>query len=170
MELTFDVTSKLFPNPLTMLVQLLATAVLFYFLIKLLWKPAKDYINKRQSFITDQVTSAQQMLSDAKAMEENAKLLLKSANQESLSIIEKGKLEGNITKDLIIKEARREADLKLEHARREIEQDKAALKDKIHQEIIDVALLASEQLLSKHATSELDRYEVEQFIKEVGRS
>jgi len=170
MDLNFDVASKLFPNPFTIVVQLTATAVLFYFLIKLLWKPAKEYINKRQAYAHDQIMNSQRLLAEAKLMEENAKMILKSANQESLSIIEKGKLEGNLTKDAIIKEARREIDLKLENARREIEQDKAGLKAMIHQEIVDVALLASEQLLGKHATPELNRYEVEQFVKEVGRS
>ena len=47
MSISFDVAGQLFPNLTTMIVQWLSTGVLLFFVVKYLWKPARDFINKR---------------------------------------------------------------------------------------------------------------------------
>ena len=49
-----DIGSKIFPSFEAFIVQLLATAVLFFVVIKFLYKPAKEFIAKRQKYIKNQ--------------------------------------------------------------------------------------------------------------------
>ena len=47
MELNLDIQGQLLPNIATVIVQLLATLVLFVVAKKLLWKPAKKYLDNK---------------------------------------------------------------------------------------------------------------------------
>ena len=45
-----DVMGQLFPDPLTVVTQLCATAILFFVLLKLVWKPAKKIMDARSEY------------------------------------------------------------------------------------------------------------------------
>ena len=45
--ITIDIVEQLIPNPLTMLVQLCSTLVLFLLMKKYLWSSVKEYLKKR---------------------------------------------------------------------------------------------------------------------------
>ena len=50
-----DVAGKLFPNFFTIVVQLLATGVMFYVFKKYLWNAVLDFLDKRATFIESQI-------------------------------------------------------------------------------------------------------------------
>ena len=59
--MTFDIQGVLFPNWITMLVQLCSTLVLFLLCKKLLWKPARDILAKRIYKINENLMSIQKL-------------------------------------------------------------------------------------------------------------
>ena len=60
MDLGFDVATQLMPNILTMLTQWCATGVLFFFVYKFLFNPAREMIAKRQEYIQGNMDVAKQ--------------------------------------------------------------------------------------------------------------
>ena len=65
-----DIASKLFPNITTLIVQLLATAVMLCIFKKFLWKPMQNYFAKRADYIEGTVNDAKNMQQKAKALME----------------------------------------------------------------------------------------------------
>ena len=76
MGLELDIAGKLFPNIMTMAVQLLATGVLFWGFKKLLWVPMQNYLQKRADV-------ADQALRDA----HEAKLLAEQRHKEAEALL-----------------------------------------------------------------------------------
>jgi F-type H+-transporting ATPase subunit b len=143
----FEIMGKLFPNPLTMLIQLAATGVLFYWFRRLLWQPTKAYLNKRAELTDGQLREADEMNSAAKELHEQAKV---QRVREKLS-----------------KDGKTAADLKLQSALREITYQRQQMEDSIQTEIVDVALLAARKLIEDKADETFDRDQVERFLKDV---
>ena len=56
-----DVMGQLFPDPLTVVTQLCATAILFFVLLKLVWKPAKKIMDARSEYEQKKINDALQL-------------------------------------------------------------------------------------------------------------
>lgn len=167
MSLEFDIAGKLFPDLLTMLVQLSATAVLFLGLKRLLWIPMTQYIAKRAEAEDSALRSADEANKLAQVNLARSELAVENSVQEVQTIIEQGKEEAKRIRESILTDAKKEADAKLEAARREIEHEKTQLYKDIETEIIDVALLAARQLMESKVDEAHDRHQVAQIIKDV---
>ncbi len=167
MELNVDIAGQLFPNPITMIVQLCATAVLLYFVRKLLWGPAKAYLAKRSDAMQIQLSNAQKLEEESVALKNEALSHIKEAKKEAKTIIEYGKEEGTRVREDLINEGKKEADYKLENARLEIEHEKRALRQEVQKEIVDVAIMAAEKLLEEKMDDKKDVESIKRFVKEV---
>ncbi len=165
--LDLDIAGKLFPDPLTMLVQLCATGILFWGFKKLLWKPMQDYLAKRAEVADRALREAHEANSVAFENQKKSDQLLSEAANEAKQIIESGKLEGKRLKEQLLSEAKNEADNKLTSALREIAHQKSQMRDEIEAEIVDVALLAASKLIEGKVDEVEDRKQIQHFIKDV---
>ena len=163
----FDIAGKLFPNLLTMIVQLSATGVLFYGFKRLLWKPMTAYIAKRAEIEDEALRQADEANKLAQINLAHSELSVRNAVSETKTIIEQGKDEAKQIKEKLVANAKAEADAKLEAARREIEHQKTQLRKDIETEIIDVALIAAKKLMEDKVDEAHDRRQVQQIIKDV---
>jgi F-type H+-transporting ATPase subunit b len=163
----FDIMGKLFPNPLTMLIQLTATGMLFYWFKKLLWQPTKAYLNKRAELADGQLREADELNEAAKELHEQAKVRLTDAAKEAHALIERGKEEGQRVREKLASDGKTAADLKLQSALREIIYQRQQMEEGIQTEIVDVALLAARKLIEDKADETFDRDQVERFLKDV---
>ena len=82
-------------------------------------------------------------------------------------MIESGKQEGIRVKELLLAEAKDEAENKLNSALREISHQKSQMRGEIESEIIDVALLATSKLIEGKMDETEDRRQIQHFIKDV---
>lgn len=167
MSLEFDIAGKLFPDLLTMIVQLSATAVLFIGLKRLLWVPMTNYIAKRAEAEDSALRSADEANKLAQVNLAHSELAVSNSVTEAQALIEQGKLEAKQIREKILAEAKAEAEAKLDAARREIEHEKAQLRKDIETEIVDVALLAAKTLMESKIDEAHDRRQVQQIIKDV---
>lgn len=167
MTLDLDIAGKLFPDVLTMVVQLSATGVLFWGFKKLLWIPIQTYLAKRAEIADGALKEAHEANSLARSNQLQSEVALSEAAREAKQIIENGKLEGARIKEQLISSGKHEADNKLESALREIEIQKRHLRDEIENEIVDVALLATSKLLEGKIDEAEDRRQIQRFIKDV---
>ena len=162
-----DIAGKLFPDAITLIVQLCATGVLFLGMKKLLWKPTQDYLAKRAEVADAALREAHEANVLARENQKKSDQLLSEAAHEAKQIIESGKLEGKRLKEQLLAEAKNEADNKLTSALREIAHQKAQMRDEIESEIVDVALLAASKLIEGKVDEAEDRKQIQHFIKDV---
>ena len=165
--LDLDIAGKLFPDAITLIVQLCATGVLFLGMKKLLWKPMQDYLAKRAEVADAALREAAEANTVARENQKKSDQLLSEAAHEAKQIIESGKLEGKRLKEQLLAEAKNEADNKLTSALREIAHQKAQMRDEIESEIVDVALLAASKLIEGKVDEAEDRKQIQHFIKDV---
>ncbi|MCI6089297.1 MAG: F0F1 ATP synthase subunit B [Solobacterium sp.] len=164
--MTFDIQGVLFPNWITMLVQLCSTLVLFLLCKKLLWKPARDILAKRRDKMNENLMSSQKLREDASVELDKAKEELEHARNRSGEIVESARKEAENLRAEIVNKANSEASAKLALADKEIEQKERDAQDRIHDEMVDVAMAAVSKLMQDKATSSDDKKAIEDFIGE----
>ena len=164
--MTFDIQGVLFPNWITMLVQLCSTLVLFLLCKKLLWKPARDFLAKRRDKMNENLMSSQKLREDASVELDKAKEELEHARNRSGEIVESARKEAENLRAEIVNKANSEASAKLALADKEIEQKERDAQDRIHDEMVDVAMAAVSKLMQDKATSSDDKKAIEDFIGE----
>lgn len=164
--MTFDIQGVLFPNWITMLVQLCSTLVLFLLCKKLLWKPARDILVKRRDKMNENLMSSQKLREDASVELDKAKEELEHARNRSSEIVESARKEAENLRAEIVNKANSEASAKLALADKEIEQKERDAQDRIHDEMVDVAMAAVSKLMQDKATSSDDKKAIEDFIGE----
>lgn len=165
--LDINVAEQLFPNPLTIVIQLISTSILLYFLFKYLWKPAKEFMAKRMD-------AMQRDLEQAKEDKIAAHQLLKQANEEvsnayhkSQTIIASANKEASVMKEEILNQAKVESMDMKKRAYQEMEMEKASMKQEIADEIVQVAMYATEKLLKEKIDEEKDQEAIQQFIRDI---
>jgi len=164
--MTFDIQGVLFPNWITMLVQFCSTLVLFLLCKKLLWKPARDILAKRRDKMNENLMSSQKLREDASVELDKAKEELEHARNRSGEIVESARKEAENLRAEIVNKANSEASAKLALADKEIEQKERDAQDRIHDEMVDVAMAAVSKLMQDKATSSDDKKAIEDFIGE----
>ncbi len=164
--MTFDIQGVLFPNWITMLVQLCSTLVLFLLCKKLLWKPARDILAKRRDKMNENLMSSQKLREDASVELDKAKEELEHARNRSGEIVESARKEAENLRAEIVNKANSEASAKLALADKEIEQKERDAQDRIHDEMVDVAMAAVSKLMQDKATTSDDKKAIEDFIGE----
>ncbi|MCF0110402.1 MAG: F0F1 ATP synthase subunit B [Erysipelotrichaceae bacterium] len=167
MEITVDVAGKLFPNIWTLLVQLASTGVLFAVIVKFLWNPGREFIAKKAELTQQELTDARKLKAEAEKDRKEAKLQLSKAGNQAKDIVERGKEEGKIIKEAIIRDGREEADRMLRSAREEISYEEMKMRNNIQKEIVDVAMMATEKLLTGQTDEETNRASIEFMVKEM---
>lgn len=163
----FDIQGVLFPNLITMIVQLLSTIVLFLLVKKLLWKPAREILKKRQEKIDGDLANAEKIQADALNELNEAKQNLEIARNKSNEIIDEARKEANNLRQEIVSSAKKEAADKLKDAERNIEQKKIEASNQIHDEMVNVALAAVSKLLNDKSQAVDDEKAIKEYINEV---
>ena len=165
MNITFDVAEKLFPNIFTVIIQLCSTGVIFFVAYKFLWNPAREFLAAKAELTQKELNEAKAANEEAQRQMRNAKQQLSEASFKAKDIVEKGKDEGKIVKESIIRDGRAQADLMLKNAREQIAFEQDKMRQNIQKEIVDVALLATEKLMKEQADEVKNRESVVAFVE-----
>ncbi len=159
--------SKLIPNFFSFVVQLLALIVVIIIVMVLLFKPVKKTLNARSDYIETQINQAKEnnVISEQNKVQSEQEII--AARKESSKIIANAnKLIEAQKADMIMETEEQIKRMKLD-AEEEIKKAKQeAIKD-VHNEIVNVALDASKELLQREINEKDSSKFVEDFIKEV---
>ena len=124
-------------------------------------------MNRRAEYAQSQIAEADELKQEAMSLNANANASLKEAGAQARLLIEQAKNDSILLKESMLKQAKTEADNKIEAAQKEIEFQKRAMRDEVTKEIVDVAMAATEKLLLDKLTDDEDRKAIEKFVKEV---
>lgn len=150
-----DFTSKLFPNGVwDLIIQLGAFVILILIVFFLGYKPLKKMLKKRQDYVQgqlDEAENAKKLIAEAQKLSEQE---IARGKLEAAAIIEEAKHQAEAEATLIINEAKTQASERRLAADEEIRLAQEASKAEIREQIIDVALQASSQVLGRQVQDE----------------
>ena len=142
-------------------------AVLLTILIILLRKPFAQALNGRITGIQDQLNDLEAKKTEAENQlaEYNEKLSL--LDKQAENIVSEYIKQGNEAKARILQEAKLAAEKIEEQARRNIEQEFNAAKEKLQVEIFEKALTKAEDMIKRNISSEDQDRLVDEYLKKV---
>ena len=161
-----DIIGQLVPNPLTMVVQLCSTLVLFFLMKKFLWKSVKEFMTARSDKMQEDL-NAIEVAKEAALLDRNrAKEELQQASERSEEIVNAAVKEAKNEKESILAQANKEADAARKKASEQIVIEREEMYRSMQKEMVEVALAAASKLLEEKNGEDLDREAIDAFVKE----
>lgn len=164
-----SIGEKLIPNWFAFLVQLVALIVLLIIIFVFAYKPVKALLDKRADYIEKEVKDA----------EENKRIAEKNALESEQLVIDSKKKANEIIKDATLKAENNsrkildETNQTISKMKRDAEEDIAKSKEQslkdIHDEMVDVALDASKEILKREVNEKDSRRLAKDFIDDLGK-
>ena len=133
-----NIELKLFPNFVTIIVQLLSTGVLFLLFKKYLWKYVLDFMDKRADAIEKNINDAKDMREKATVYLQESEEQARASAKQYREIIDLAKEDANKAKQQIMNEANEQARNKIAQAEEQIEAEKAQARAEMKEEIVDI--------------------------------
>ena len=146
-----------------LLIQLIATILLFVVVRVFLWKPITNILETRRQAIDKALEDAKASKDSAKALEDELAEELAKAKASVQEILAKAEKDGNLKREQIINDAKLEAKQRLENLEVELEQEKNNMQKEIRKEIVDIAFAAAEKIVAK----EIDRDKYMDVVDEI---
>jgi F-type H+-transporting ATPase subunit b len=162
-----DFLDKLIPNFWSFLINFLALIVLFVALYFIAYKPIKKYVNARKDYVEHNVHDSEvaKTLYEKKAAESDA--IIADAKAQANDIIAKAKADAAVAADRIVQDAQSSAKARQQAADEAIRQAEEKSQRAIHDEIVNVALEASRQVLGREVNQEDNAKLVSDFADDI---
>lgn len=155
-----DIADKLFPNILTILVQLAATGIIYLLYRKYVHEHVMNYLDKqaaelnRAQLYAEEVESEAEQKSQALEIEHEQKAEQLRKQQEMM------RKEAQQERENIMKRAEAEKESMLSQAHNEIEKDRAALLREVEKHVLDLAVNVTERTLENYSYDEEEIFQV----------
>jgi F-type H+-transporting ATPase subunit b len=147
------------------LIQLLATLILFIVVFRFLWKPITTLLEERREIISTDLEDAKKVNEDAYKIKEELEEKLLEAKTEAKFIIEASRERGENEKVRILDDAEKEAIARLKKAEDEILREVSVARQNLKQEIVDVAFEVAEKIVEKEVDSSVHAKTVEDVLE-----
>ena len=162
-----DILELLIPDVWTSITQLCATAVLFFLMYKLAWKPVRKILDERSRFEQEKLAQAKAYEEENEKISKQAKDIISDANRSAEQIVKEAREEGQHLKNELIEEGKKQSAQLLENAKHEMELQRSKLLEEMHSELVDTAISAAEKVLGDQVDSQVDKQSIDSFIREV---
>ena len=147
-----------------------AIFVLFLLMSYLLFNPAKKLLADRQERIAKDISDAKEASESAETLKAEYESKLKNIEKEAEVILSEARQKALKNEARIIDEAKVEAQRIIKHAQEEAELEKKHAMDDVKQEIIAVAALMAQKVVSASIDTTIQDTLVEETLKEMGDS
>lgn len=158
-------------NPMTSTI--FWSIVVFVILVVVLWKfvlkPVNNMISKRQEEIRGKIDDADRKSLEANDYLEEQKKSIDKARGEAKKIIDEGKEAARKIKEEIEHQASEKSKLMIEDALTEIRSEKDRSINEVKDEMVDIALSASQKMISRTLSEEDHKKLIEESLKDLGK-
>ena len=162
-----DVFGLLFPNVWTVISQLCATAVLFFLMYKLAYKPVKKILDTRSEYEQSRISEADALKEENTRLNEEAKQSILDANKSAEEIVASAREEAEIIKKELVEQGKEHSRQMMENVQKEIEVQRSKMLQDLHAEIVDATISATEKMLKVKIENQEDKDNIDTFVKEV---
>lgn len=158
------------PDPINLILQLVATLILFLVIRSKVTAPLKEMLDKRARSIEEDIKVAKNQKTKAEELKTKYEISLEKAKEEGREIVESAKKRGDQLKDEIISEAKTEANVEKNRAKNEIEREKERALDSLKSEVASMVMLVANKVVNKNLDEATHKDMIDNFISEVGES
>ena len=153
-------------------VLLMAVAIFVLLLVasNMLFEPAKALLADRQNKIAKDISDAKEASESAAALKAEYESKLKNIEKEAEAILSEARQKALKNEQRIVDEAKEEARRIVKHAQDEALLEKKHAMDDVKKEIITVAGLMAQKVVSASIDTEIQESLVEETLKEMGDS
>jgi F-type H+-transporting ATPase subunit b len=134
------------------------------------WGPILALVEEREKQIAASVESAKRERAEAERLLADQKAAIGLARQEAADMMRKSQAEMERFKEQVMAEARKKAEEELEGARKTIQEEKNKAIAEVRGMAVDLAIQATERLLSEKLDDKKHRQLAEQFIDQLPRT
>ena len=163
-EVIKTIQQKLVPNLLSFVVQFLSFLVLILVVFILAYKPVKKILKKRADYIENEIKEARESNLEAQKSVDEAKEMVASSKLQASEIIARAEKQGQERYDMMLVSANNEIIEMKKEAEKDIERAKEEAIQDIRNEMVNVALSASEEILKREVDSKHNKRLAEDFI------
>lgn len=157
--------NKIFPNIGSLVVQLIATIILVFFVVKFFWKPIKKNIDIRREYIKNNIDEAGKLKEEAQLNLNTSTTKIKEATVQARRKIEEAEAEALLVRQKILKEAEEEAQRRIQLAEEQIAKEREEARQEIEKEIINVAMAAASKIVEREINSDDNERLVKEFLE-----
>lgn len=150
------------------IVMALSMLLLFTILSYLLFNPARDLLEKRKQRIVDDREAAKREKEEATSYKEEYEKKLQEADKEVQEILSQARKKAMKNEAKIVAEAKEEAARILQRAQTEIELEKKRALDDMKQEMIAIASMMAQKVVSASIDTTVQESLIEETLKEMG--
>ena len=158
------ISEKLVPNLLSFVIQFLSFAILLVVVFVFAYKPVKRILKKRADFVENEIKEARENNLTAQRSIDEAKEIVASSKVQASAIIQKAEQQGQEQYDALIAQAKDEVIMMKKDAEKDIERAKEEALQDIRNEMVKVALGASEEILKREVDNDDNKRLAEDFI------
>lgn len=160
-----DIINSIFPNGWALIAHIIATIILFSFIIYFVWKPTKKYLEKRKKTILKNIEDAEEKNKLANENFELSKSELLESRDAASQIIQKASLEAESIKIKIESNAIKKANFIEKEALENVKKNEQEASLRVNKQASILALETAEILLSKKMNNEENQKIVDDIIK-----
>ena len=142
--------------------------ILFLILKKLLFKPVKKIVDKRQKEIESEYKKAEKTQAEADAIKAEWEGKMATAEAEADKIISDAVERADSRNEVMLYESREKADQIIRKAKADIERERKDARETIKKEIVDVSQTLSEQIIGREINMDDHRDLIDRAIDRIG--
>ena len=158
------ISEKLIPNWISFVIQFLSFLILLTVVFIFAYKPVKKILKKRADFVENEIKEARENNLIAQKNVEEAKEMVVTSKVQASAIIKNAEQQGYEQYDAIIEQAKTDVEEMKKDAQKDIERAKEEAIQDIRNEMVSVALSASEEILKREVDSKDNKRLAEDFI------
>ncbi|MGM0471020.1 MAG: F0F1 ATP synthase subunit B [Bacillota bacterium] len=147
--------------------QVLNFFILMFILVKYLYQPITEVLDKRSNKIESDLSQAEQKRQEAQELKEKYEEELANARQEAQEIRSKARQKAEQEKSEILQEANEEANRKINKAEEEIARSKREAMSEMRDEVATMSVLIAEKLLEKSIDQQAQEQIVSEYIDQL---
>ena len=146
----------------------LSMLVLFTLLSYILFNPVRDMLEKRRQRVADEQETAKRERQEAIAYKEEYEQKLKEIKKEAEEILSEARKKAMKNEAKIVAEAKEEAARIMQRANAEIELEKKHALDDMKQEMIAIATMMAQKVVTASIDTKVQEGLIEETLKEMG--
>ena len=163
------ISENLIPSWSSFVVQLAALVILIVVVLVVAYKPMKKMLAKRADYIENNIRESEIAKAEAERNAQESQEMIIASRKEAADIVANAKSLAIDTQKATLEETQLEVHRMKSQAQEDIERSKIEAKEEIRQEMVSVALAASEEILKREVNEKDNARIVENFIEEIDK-
>ena len=163
------ISENLIPSWSSFVVQLAALVILIVVVLVVAYKPMKKMLAKRADYIENNIRESEIAKAEAERNAQESQEMIIASRKEAADIVANAKTLAIDTQKATLEETQLEVNRMKSQAQEDIERSKIEAKKEIRQEMVSVALAASEEILKREVNEKDNARIVENFIEEIDK-